>query len=70
MERDLFKEACDTLFADVETRIGRPMTESEKEGVRSSNSFMFFEVISDSFYLAKTDEQVQMWLKEMDTFRR
>lgn len=67
---DKFTYICETLFADVEKRIGRPMNESQKEGVRSSGSFMFLEAITDQFYFAKSDEEIEAWLSEMNTFRR
>lgn len=68
--QDKWNKVCDNFFNDVEKRIGRPMTESQKQGIHNSGTYMFLEVMMMGFDCAKTDEDVEKWLVEIDGFKR
>ncbi len=68
--QDRFNKVCEEFFLDVEKRIGRPMTESQKQGLRNAGTFMFLEAMVNGFDYAKTDEDVEKWLAEIDGFTR
>lgn len=55
---------------DVEKRIGKPMTEGQKQGLWNCGSLMFMESMINGFYYAKTDQDVEKWLNEVDGFTR
>lgn len=54
----------------IEKKLNRPMTESEKQGLWNCDTSMFMEAALDGFYSAKTNEDVELWLKELDGFNR
>ena len=68
--RDYFKEVVESLISDAEAKIGRPLTESQKQGLWNAGSLMFLEAMSMGFYCAKTDEDIEKWLQEIDGFKR
>jgi hypothetical protein len=70
MSEDYMEEAFRTSIEDVEKRIGRPMTETQKQGIRNTGSLMFWEAVMNGFWYAKNDEEIEAWLKEIDGFTR
>ena len=68
--QQVFNEAVEKLITDVEARTGEPLKDSQKMGLYNSGSFMFLEAMADGFYMAKTDEDIQRWLQQIDSFNR
>lgn len=66
----LFESFLYSLIADVEAKIGRSLSETERSGLANAKSLMFLEAMSNGFYFAKSDEQIAAWLKEIDGFQR
>lgn len=64
------EEIVSMFISEVETKLGKSLTESQKQGLRNSGSLMFFEAMTMGFYFAKTDEDMENWLQEIDGFTR
>lgn len=70
MMRDYHEKAVTMFIAEVEAKLGRPLTESQKQGLWNSGSLMFLEAMTMGFYFAKNDEDMEKWLQEIDGFKR
>lgn len=67
---NIHEKAVSIFIDEVETKIGKPLTESQKQGLRNSGSLMFLEAMTMGFYFAKNDEDMEKWLQEIDGFTR
>jgi transcriptional regulator of NAD metabolism len=68
--KSMHVELCDDFIKEIEERVGRSLTESQRQGIYNSGTFMFLEAMSHRFYYAKTDEDVEKFLSEIDGFTR
>lgn len=67
---DIFEKTVVLTISEAEKKIGRPLTESQKQGLRNAGTLMFLESMSMGLYFAKSDEDLKKWLQEIDGFVR
>jgi hypothetical protein len=66
------EQLIDSEIKVIEEYLGRPLVQSQKQGLHNSGSLMFFEAMIQGFYYAKEQnkEAVEAWLQEIDGFER
>lgn len=66
MNPDFFTRYVDYIIKDVEERIGKPMSEEQKNGLYGGMTVQFVETMANDFYDCKSDREVDAWLKSLE----